>query len=317
MVAGPIERASNLLPQINLDKKKIDTDAIIAGFLQFIYGLFKKVVVADTAALYVDSIYNNYEYHGGLTLTLATIFFAIQIYADFSGYSDMAIGCARMLGFKLMDNFHLPFFSKSMTEMWRRWHISLGNWANDYMFKSFSPYWVRKFGKNGIFISLLITFTLIGLWHGARWTYILFGVFQGLILGIEFLSKKRRNKLKKRIGKPLFKYAGWFITMFLWFISMVLFRSIDLTQILFILKKIFTLSIFEGFRIQDTSVFANLLIGTFVLMLLDYGVFRKHTFFGIVKKSNLQLVSSFSAFLILLIVLFGVSEGSQFIYFQF
>ena len=317
LVAGPIERATNLLPQINGIKKKVAFNGILAGILQFILGLFKKVVIADSAALYVDAIFNNHQYHDGSTFILASLFFTIQIYGDFSGYSDMAIGVARILGFKLMDNFHLPFFSKSTTELWRRWHISLGSWANDYMFKSFSPYWVRKFSKYGILISLIITFTLIGIWHGGRWTYILFGLMHGIILGVEFITKKQRKKLKKNIGLLFYTYAGWFITMFLWFISMILFRSITMDQFVYIIKEIFSSSIFNSLFIPELGVVATTLMGATILFFLEFFVFRKKSFAGLVKNYSAPLLALVTAMFIMVILIFGVSEGSQFIYFQF
>ncbi len=317
LVAGPIERATNLLPQINGIKKKVFHDDLLAGILQFVFGLFKKVVIADSAALYVNAIYNNHQYHDGSTFVLASLFFTVQIYGDFSGYSDMAIGAARMLGFKLMDNFHLPFFSKSTTELWRRWHISLGSWANDYMFKSFSPYWVRRFSKKGVLISLIITFTLIGIWHGGRWTYILFGFMHGLILGVEFLTKKRRKKIKKKIGSFLFSYSGWFITMLLWFISMILFRSVSMEQFFHIMNKIFSASIFNSLFIPDFGIIATTLFGVTILFIFEYFVFRKRNFLGLVKTYSQPTLALVTAMFILVISIFGVSEGSQFIYFQF
>ena len=216
-----------------------------------------------------------------------------------------------------MDNFNLPYFSKSTTEFWRRWHISLGTWANDYLYKFIAPKYVRKYAKNGIFISLLLTFTIIGFWHGARWTYILFGMMHGLILGVEFLTKKRRKKFKKKYGLKIYQYGGWFITMVLWVISMILFRTVDLSQTAYFFKEIFWSSNFWNLRVQDLAIFSSIIIGVTILFTTDFFIFRKHTFHGLVRKKALSWHLSFILFFTTVIFLFGTSQGSQFIYFQF
>lgn len=317
LVAGPIERASNLLPQLNTNELKATYNNVVAGGSQFIYGLFKKVVVADTIALYVNLIYGDHEFNTGFPLILATVLFAVQIYADFSGYSDMAIGTARIMGYKLTDNFAVPYFSKSTTEFWRRWHISLGSWANDYLFRPIAPNWVRKYDKKGVFISLLITFTIIGLWHGARWTYILFGVIQGVVLGTEFLTRKKRKKLRKKIGASFQNFLGWGITMVIWLISMAIFRSENMGQAKYILSEAVFSDNFWNLRIIDRSVFVNIIVGCFVLFFFDFFVFRKINFHGLVRTKSVYWMIAFIAFFVLMIILFGVSQGSQFIYFQF
>ena len=319
LVAGPIERATNLLPQLKKIEYKFNYQDFVCGFSQFVLGLFKKVVVADSAALYVDSIYSFgvYELFSGITLIFATFLFAIQIYCDFSGYSDMAIGVARMMGFKLMENFHLPYFSKSTSEIWRRWHISLGSWANDYVFTPLSMNLARKYRKYGVPLASLITFTLIGFWHGANWTYIVFGIIHGVVMGIENLSRRKRKKIRKSIGDFSFKFSGWFITMVIWLITLVIFRSEDLTQATYILQNFFDSNAMTNLRIQDANVFINIMIGTLVLFLLEFFIFRKNSFEGLTKRKSLFWMASFSSILVVFIILFGVSGGSQFIYFQF
>ena len=319
LVAGPIERATNLLPQLKTINYKFNYQDFTSGFSQFIFGLFKKVVVADSAALYVDSIYSFgiYEHFSGITLLFATFLFAIQIYCDFSGYSDMAIGTARMLGFKLMDNFHLPYFSKSTSEIWRRWHISLGSWANDYIFIPLSMNLARKYRKYGVPLASLITFTLIGLWHGANWTYIIFGIIHGVVMGIENLSRRQRKKIKKNIGLPFFKFSGWFITMVIWLLTLVIFRSEDLNQAGYILKHSIDLNAMVNLRIQDANVFINIIIGICILFLIEFFIFRKNSFAGLTRRKSPIWMASFTSFFMLIIILFGVSKGSQFIYFQF
>ncbi|MDC0009515.1 MBOAT family protein, partial [Winogradskyella sp.] len=166
LVAGPIERASNLMPQIE-GERKLNATLIKTGVFQIFIGLFRKVAIADNLGVYVDSVYGNYEIHNGSTLLVATVFYAFQIYFDFSGYSDIAIGSAKMFGFNFNRNFNLPYFSKTLTEFWRRWHMSLSFWLRDYLYISLGG------NRKGIAITyrnLLLTMLLGGLWHGSSWS---------------------------------------------------------------------------------------------------------------------------------------------------
>lgn len=178
LVAGPIERAESLLPQLQKNFNKLQQNNIMSGLTQVIIGFFKKVVVADLIAIYVESIYGSFELHTGFTLLFATYLFAIQIYCDFSGYTDIAIGCAKILGYDLMENFRSPYFSKSITEFWRRWHISLSSWLRDYLC---IPLGGSKGNKIFTYRNLMITMILGGLWHGASWNFIVWGGYMEYI----------------------------------------------------------------------------------------------------------------------------------------
>lgn len=171
LVAGPIERSKNLLLQIN-ERHKFDYENVKDGFLLILWGFFQKIVIADRVAILVNEVYGNYENYGGFQLIVATIFFAIQIYCDFSGYSDIAIGTAQMMGFRLMKNFKQPYFSQSVAEFWRRWHISLSTWFKDYLY---IPLGGNKNGKLKKYFNLMIVFLISGLWHGANWTFVGWG----------------------------------------------------------------------------------------------------------------------------------------------
>ena len=191
LVAGPIERAKNLLPQF-LIKRKFNYDFAISGCRLILIGLFKKMVIADNISLIVDPIYSNQNDYLGFPILLATIFFAFQIYCDFSGYSDIAIGLARLLGFKLMTNFNTPYFSKSLTDFWRNWHISLSTWFKDYVY---IPLGGNRISKKKMHLNILITFLLSGFWHGANWTFLIWGAIHGFGLIIEknFYFKLKNN----------------------------------------------------------------------------------------------------------------------------
>ena len=184
LVAGPIERASNLLPQI--DKQiRFSYKKAIEGTKLIIWGFFMKVVIADRLAIYVDAVYNNYEMHSSYTLILASVFFAFQIYCDFGGYSNIAIGCAKVLGIDLMVNFKRPYFSKSVQEFWYRWHISLSTWFKDYVY---IPLGGNRYGNRNL--NLMITFLISGLWHGANWTFVIWGGLNGIYLILNNYTRK-------------------------------------------------------------------------------------------------------------------------------
>lgn len=192
LVAGPIERATNLLPQFR-KVQSFNPDRAVAGLQQILWGFFKKVVIADRVAIYVNAVYNDVEQHTGATLILATVFFAIQIYCDFSGYSDIAIGTARIMGFDLMENFRQPYFSQSVREFWGRWHISLSTWFRDYLYIPLGGSRVAL-GRN--LLNLMIVFVVSGLWHGAGWTFIIWGALHGLaVAGLALLRHFKINLL--------------------------------------------------------------------------------------------------------------------------
>ena len=165
-----------------------------------LWGFFKKVVIADRLSLYVDPVYNNYQDYHFINIIIACVFFAFQIYADFSGYSDIALGTARIMGFNLMINFDRPFESKNVTEYWRRWHISLSSWLKDYLYTPIALA-RRNWGIYGILFALIVTLFISGLWHGAAWRFIIYGCLQGVAICLELITKKQRKKISKKIPR--------------------------------------------------------------------------------------------------------------------
>src|SRR3989344_2706600 len=198
LVAGPIERPYNLLPQLH-EKYDFDYGRITAGLQRILWGFFKKIVIADNLALYVNQIYNQPHEYSGIVLAVATALFAFQLYYDFSGYTDIAIGSAQIFGFKLMENFNLPYFSVSIAEFWRRWHISLSSWLSDYVYYPLVLS-SKRIGRIKIYWALFVTFILIGLWHGANWTFVAFGAIQGLYMIFGQMTKNFRQWLTKITG---------------------------------------------------------------------------------------------------------------------
>ena len=205
LVAGPIERASNLMPQF-FEKYDFNYERVTNGLKLILWGFFKKIVVADGLAVFVDQVYGSTASFSGPALILATVFFSFQIYCDFSGYSDIAIGSAQVMGYKLMDNFKAPYSARSIAEFWQRWHISLYSWFKDYLY---IPLGGNRSGKIKTYRNLMIIFIISGLWHGANWTYIIWGALHGFYLVVSKITEKTRQTIinYSKINKLPFIYG--------------------------------------------------------------------------------------------------------------
>ena len=232
LVAGPIERATNLLPQF-LQKRTFSYEQGVDGMRQILWGLFKKIVVADNCAMYVDQVWSTYDTHSGSTLLLAAILFTFQIYGDFSGYSDIAIGTAKLFSIKLMRNFNNPYFSRDIAEFWRRWHISLTSWFRDYVYIPLGgsrPNVVCSVrctveGKKKLIVArnVMIVFLICGLWHGANWTYLVWGLYNVLLfLPLILLGKSKRYKDSPLVWKQL---PQMLLTFILVTLGWIIFRA--------------------------------------------------------------------------------------------
>jgi D-alanyl-lipoteichoic acid acyltransferase DltB (MBOAT superfamily) len=316
LVAGPIERPQNMLHQFH-EKHIFDYMRIVNGLKQMVWGFFKKIVIADRLALYVNAIYNNADQHNGITLLVATIFFAFQIYCDFSGYSDIAVGAAQVLGFKLMMNFNRPYFSKNISEFWKRWHISLSSWFRDYLYISIGG---NRVSVPRWYFNLLFVFLISGFWHGANWTFIIWGGLNGLYLvfGIIIAPLRKRATRIFQLNKfsTIQSIIQIVITFSLTCIAWVFFRANSLKDALMIIKKIFFVSgkLFLGVP-KDHFFYSVLAI--IVLLCIE----TKREYFPrriLLFHNNNWYVRRLSyACIIVMILLFGVFDGGQFIYFQF
>lgn len=258
IIAGPVQRPSLLLPQI-ANKREFNYNQAVAGLRQILWGLFAKIVIADKLAIHVDNIFANISNYRGSTLLIGTIFYTLQIYADFSGYSNIAIGTSKLFGFNLMRNFAYPYFSRDITEFWKKWHISLTNWFRDYLFLpiSFAISWRIKnektfFFKTEMFIYILasfITWFLIGLWHGANYTFIIWGMIHGMFLIIYQWQKKPRKKLLKKIGinndHILVIILETIITLIVVMIAWIFFRSDSIHQAFIYITRMLSPSLFK------------------------------------------------------------------------
>ncbi|WP_246138971.1 MBOAT family O-acyltransferase [Mucilaginibacter frigoritolerans] len=314
LVAGPIERPQNLLHQF-YEKHDFNYDDAVTGIKKMVCGLFKKVVIADRLSLYVSAVYSNHDKHNGTSLLVATVFFAFQIYCDFSGYSDIAIGAARVMGFKLMTNFNAPFFSKNITEFWRRWHISLSTWFYDYLFNPII-FAKRSWGQYSVVFAIIVTFTVSGLWHGANWTYIIWGVLNAVGLVYEFFTKKIRKKLSKLIPRAIYQPASILLTFCYACFTWIFFRAPTLKDAAAILYKIIWVHgpLFISDK-RDLILSSSLIVMLVIIEAInEYKLFNGFTLF---YNQNIFIRRLSYVLTILLILMFGVFDNSQFIYFQF
>ena len=236
LVAGPIERATNMLPQFRT-KFSFDYDRVVSGLRLAAWGAFKKVVIADRLALYVNEVFDNLEAYSGLSLVIAVLFFAFQIYCDFSGYSDIAIGVARVMGFRLMKNFRRPYLATSLRDFWRRWHISLSTWFRDYVYISLGG---NRLGFPRQLFNLLLVFILSGLWHGANWTFMLWGMFHGAVVVAETMFRAIWPNVALRNGGA--RVLSLIYTFGIVYIGWILFRANDVGEISYILRHLLDFS---------------------------------------------------------------------------
>ena len=323
LVAGPIERPQNLLHQFR-EKHDFDYDRVTSGLRLMAWGLFKKVVIADRLAIVVDSVYNNPQQHNSLSLVIATVFFSFQIFCDFSGYSDMAIGAARIMGFKLMTNFNKPYQSKSIHEFWKRWHISLSSWFKDYLYISIGgnrvtiPRW---------YLNLFIVFLISGLWHGANWTFVIWGALHGFYLVFSLITKDFRKKINKMFFLDKILFLPALTTFGLVAFAWIFFRADNVYTAIYISKHIFTgipeiinklvahQSVFEYVGVEKSDLVLSVLLILF-LEIVHY-VQSKKSISEILTQQPTYIRWAVYYGLVLAIVFWGVYENRQFIYFQF
>ncbi|MEM8886371.1 MAG: MBOAT family O-acyltransferase [Bacteroidota bacterium] len=310
LVAGPIERASNLLPQFS-KRRKFDYEASRGALKQILWGLFKKIVIADNCAIYANQIFGSSEELSGSVLLLGGIYFAVQVYGDFSGYSDIAIGTARLLGFKLLDNFKLPYFSSSISEFWRRWHISLNTWFIDYIYTPIALK-RRNWGTYGILFAILLTFTTSGLWHGANYTFVMWGFLHALALAYETLTKKKRRKWKKKFHPLLWTGVTGCITFAFVVFTDIFFRAESIGHAAQYIGAMFSADLFALPDPLAQAKFMPWVLAFFVFEWLQ----RNRTY--ILEISFLPRLGRWMVYYTVIYLIFNYGASPQsFIYFQF
>lgn len=313
ILSGPIERAYEFLPQLH-KKPEFNYEQITGGLKRILWGLFLKLVVASRLALYTDAVFDNYQYHTGLTLLVAAIFFPIQLYADLGGYTSMAIGSAQILGYKLMENFDAPFIAKSVADFWRRWHISLTTWVNEYIY---NPIVInqRGWGQWGVIYGVIVTFLMLGFWHGASWNFIIFGLLQGIILSLEFLSRKIRKRIRKRIPEGVNTIVSMAYTFGYFCFSSIFFRANTAADAIAILKRIVTVP--GSFYTGTPSIMLFSLFGILIMMTEGWVYVRYRGRISFFNHKNQWVRKISYSLVIFIILLIGVFDGGQFIYFKF
>ena len=317
LVAGPIERATNLLPQF-YKKRTFELSKAVDGMRQILWGLFKKIVIADSCAELANQIFNNSAEMNGSTLVLGALFFTFQIYGDFSGYSDIAIGTSRLFGFNLMQNFKFPYFSRDIAEFWRRWHMSLSTWFRDYLYIPLGG------SRGGTWMKVRNTFLIFivsGFWHGANWTFIAWGTLHAIYFLPLLLTNKNRNNLEmvaqgnylptaRELLQMLFTFM---LTVFAW----IIFRANDITHAFHYISEIFSASILETPKLSDSKEAITTMLLVFIFIFIEW-LGRESQFalehLGLKWKRPLRHALYYT----LIIALFWCNgKEQQFIYFQF
>lgn len=318
LVAGPIERATNLLPQFN-KKRSFEYHKAVDGLRQILWGLFKKIVIADNAAQISNEIFNNSGDYSGSTLVLGALFFTFQIYGDFSGYSDIAIGISRLFGFNLMQNFAFPYFSRDMAEFWRRWHISLSTWFRDYLY---IPLGGSRGGTKMKVRNTFIIFMVSGFWHGANWTFIVWGALNALyFMPLLLLNKNRVNTNTVAQGRFLPNLKEFFqitITFSFTVLAWIVFRAENMGHAWSYLATIFSKSLFTFPEIEISKVYTlQVIIMILFFLIIEWsGREKSHALEQFGFQWNPFLRKGFYLSIIFLITIF-LGEEQEFIYFQF
>ena len=320
LVAGPIERPQNLLYQF---RQKFDFDyaRVTSGLRLMLWGLFKKVVIADRLAIAVDLVYNNPQDHSNTSLILATFYFAFQIFCDFSGYSDMAIGAARVMGFKLMNNFNGPYLAKSVQEFWSRWHISLSTWFKDYLY---IPLGGNRVGIPRWYLNTFIVFLVSGLWHGASWNFVIWGALHGFYIVFANLTAKPREAINKvfLVNKiPILKtFTTFVLVAFAW----IFFRATDFKTASYIIthlddgfKEIITNMLQGKPAFEYLGISKMFALGLIIFLETVHYIKSKHNISDWFTKQPIAIRWGVYFILVMMIMAYGVFEDRQFIYFQF
>lgn len=312
LVAGPIERAKKLLPQFE-SKRLFNYQKSVDGLRQILLGLFKKIVIADSCALYVEQVFSPSADYNGSTILMGAFLFAFQIYGDFSGYSDIAIGTARLFGFNLMRNFAYPYFSRDIAEFWRRWHISLSTWFRDYIY---IPLGGSKVSNMLAIRNIFIIFIISGLWHGANWTFVAWGIVNASLFLPLFLLKKNRSHTGNieisGIQDALSTFSKIGITFLLTCIAWIFFRADTINQALEMLQQVFSASLFQ----RPAFIPQNLIILIMILIGIEW--FQRNKEHALILDWNIPKPARyFLYYTMIAVIFFHINSQQEFIYFQF
>lgn len=316
-LSGPIERARDMLPQLK-SGKPVAYPSIVYGMKLIVVGLIKKLILADYISPYIDGIFNSIHTASGIQLLMACLLYPVELYGDFSGYTDIALGGACMLGFKLNPNFNRPFIAQTTAEFWRRWHMSLSFWVRDYLYLPLSS-GMRRWGQWGVFLSLSLTFAGLGAWHGAGWNYIIYGLIQGLIIFYEMKTAMIRNKIKNWIGNPLFATLSILRTYLLFAFSLIFFRLESVSDALYYIRNI-SFSTHASWKEVSIGIPDHncIVAGSALVLILVYEYFMsKRDLLEALEKQPMLVRWSIYYLLAIMLFTLGQFNSDSFIYLQF
>lgn len=321
IVSGPIDRANALIPQLE-KKRTFDRHNATDALGQILWGLFKKLVIADNCGPVVNEVFGHYKIYPGSTLLLGAFFYAIELYADFSGYSDIAIGIGRLLGFNITRNFNYPFFAQNIAEFWRRWHMSLTSWMTDYVFTPLS-FLFRGLGNLGLFFAIIINYVIIGIWHGASWTYILYGFLHGcyfIPLILRGSVNQQKKVVKDKILPSFTELVNMLATFTLVMLTLILFRSDTIQQAYQYYGSLFSLSIFSRPAVLNGAL---AIVPLFIVILFMFCAewmqrTKEHALrFRLAGSFQFYAIALLNSLIIWSIILWGFSGNKTFIYAKF
>ena len=316
-LSGPIERARDMLPQLK-SGKPVAYPSIVYGMKLIVVGLIKKLILADYISPYIDGIFNSIHTASGIQLLMACLLYPVELYGDFSGYTDIALEGACMLGFKLSPNFNRPFIAQTTAEFWRRWHMSLSFWVRDYLYLPLSS-GMRRWGQWGVFLSLSLTFAGLGAWHGAGWNYIIYGLIQGLIIFYEMKTAMIRNKIKNWIGNPLFATLSILRTYLLFAFSLIFFRLESVSDALYYIRNI-SFSTHASWKEVSIGIPDHncIVAGSALVLILVYEYFMsKRDLLEALEKQPMLVRWSIYYLLAIMLFTLGQFNSDSFIYLQF
>lgn len=316
-LSGPIERARDMLPQLK-SGKPVAYPSIVYGMKLIVVGLIKKLILADYISPYIDGIFNSIHTASGIQLLMACLLYPVELYGDFSGYTDIALGGACMLGFKLSPNFNRPFIAQTTAEFWRRWHMSLSFWVRDYLYLPLSS-GMRRWGQWGVFLSLSLTFAGLGAWHGAGWNYIIYGLIQGLIIFYEMKTAMICNKIKNWIGNPLFTTLSILRTYLLFAFSLIFFRLESVSDALYYIRNI-SFSTHASWKEVSIGIPDHncIVAGSALVLILVYEYFMsKRDLLEALEKQPMLVRWSIYYLLAIMLFTLGQFNSDSFIYLQF
>ena len=316
-LSGPIERARDMLPQLK-SGKPVAYPSIVYGMKLIVVGLIKKLLLADYISPYIDGIFNSIHTASGIQLLMACLLYPVELYGDFSGYTDIALGGACMLGFKLSPNFNRPFIAQTTAEFWRRWHMSLSFWVRDYLYLPLSS-GMRRWGQWGVFLSLSLTFAGLGAWHGAGWNYIIYGLIQGLIIFYEMKTATIRNKIKNWIGNPLFTTLSILRTYLLFAFSLIFFRLESVSDALYYIRNI-SFSTHASWKEVSIGIPDHncIVAGSALVLILVYEYFMsKRDLLEALEKQPMLVRWGIYYLLAIMFFTLGQFNSDSFIYLQF